>query len=59
MKLKAKVDFTSKAGEIEKGNEFTTDASHGEFLVNMKYAEKMKESKEELAEEVPPVKVKK
>lgn len=51
MKLKAKVDFTSKAGEIKKGNEFTTDASHGEFLVNMKYADVVskKESEEETA----------
>ncbi len=50
MKLKSKVEFTSKAGDIKKDKEFTTDASHGNFLINMKYADEIKESKKEATE---------
>ena len=44
---KAKVNFTSKAGEIKKDQEFNVDKTHGEFLVNMGYAEFISDNEEE------------
>lgn len=41
---KAKVEFTSKAGSFKPGDEFNTNKEHGEFLVNMKYAEYVSEN---------------
>lgn len=50
MKLKAKVELSGKAGSFTPGQTFETDSSYGEFLVNMKFAEVVKETPLELEE---------